>query len=138
MQSVIDTNVLIFDAVEDSIYHNQAEGLLERLKTWLIPTIVLLEFIYVLSKHGIKANIIKELLLQYIEDPRARIIVVNANHILSGLDIIISEDKSLTHINDKAILQTAIKLKAPISTFDRKLRNQAKKHGVVVLPERID
>ncbi len=137
MQSVIDTNVFIFDAVEDSLYHSQAEEILDELKTWLIPTIVLFEFIFALNKQGVKARVIRELLMQYVMDPRARIVKLSVNDIISGLDTIISENKTSTHINDKTILQIAIRLKAPLSTFDKKLRRQARKFGVMVLPEEI-
>lgn len=46
MKAVIDTNVLIYDTLEDSVFHEEARGLLERLEEWLIPLIVVYEYIW--------------------------------------------------------------------------------------------
>ena len=44
MKAVIDTNILIYDLVEDSELHKEAEELLDSLEEWLIPSLVIHEF----------------------------------------------------------------------------------------------
>jgi len=44
MKAVIDTNILIYDLVEDSEFHKEAGELLDSLEEWLIPSLVIHEF----------------------------------------------------------------------------------------------
>jgi hypothetical protein len=53
MRAVIDTSVLIYDLVEDSEFHKEAEELLDSLEEWLIPSIVVHEFVWFLRANGI-------------------------------------------------------------------------------------
>jgi len=48
MRAAIDTNVLIYDLVEDSEFHKEAEELLDSLEEWLITSIVVHELVWFL------------------------------------------------------------------------------------------
>ena len=52
MKAVIDTNVLVYDTFEDSLYHKEARKLLDDLDVWIIPIIVIHK--YGLGLKGIK------------------------------------------------------------------------------------
>jgi predicted nucleic acid-binding protein len=41
-EAVVDTNVLVYDTFEDSLYHETAARLLDNLDRWLVPLIVIL------------------------------------------------------------------------------------------------
>jgi len=45
MKALIDTNVLVYDTFEDSIYHAEAKKLLDSLDRWIIPSIVIHEYV---------------------------------------------------------------------------------------------
>lgn len=45
LEAVIDTNVLVCDTFEDSIHHEGAARLLDSLDHWLIPPIVIYEYV---------------------------------------------------------------------------------------------
>ena len=47
MEAVIDTNVLIYEFIEDSEYHNEAKEVLNKIDIIIIPEMVINEFIYV-------------------------------------------------------------------------------------------
>ena len=64
MEAVIDTNVLIYEFIEDSEYHNDVKEVLNMLDNIIIPEIVINEFIYVSSKIGVPFNIIKNKILE--------------------------------------------------------------------------
>ncbi len=50
--------------------------------------------------------------------------------------ILLKQDRlPLLRYNDMVILSIAIRLRAPLATFDKKLRTQAEKTNVKVLPE---
>jgi len=137
MRAVIDTNVLIYDCVEDSIYHNEASSALDALRSWYIPTIVLYEFIWFFRAEKLNIDEVYELIMQYLEDPRCKIVPIKANIFIDALNLIRNEKLSLARINDKTIAFTAKSLKMPIITFDDKLRKQATKIGVKILPAKI-
>ena len=53
-KAVIDTNVLIYDLFEDSMYHKEASSILDMLEAWIIPTIVIHEFIWFIKGLGLE------------------------------------------------------------------------------------
>ena len=137
MHAVIDTNVLIYDTVEDSEKHDDVEELLESLGAWLIPTLVLYEYVWFFKRQGLEVNDVKELVEGYISDPLCRILVDNGTPLKKALEIITSQELSLARFNDMLILSHAIHEKAPLATFDRKLRENAEEFKIRVLPEKI-
>ena len=56
MRVVIDTNVLVYDTFEDSLYHLEAKNILDSLEKWIIPTIVIHEYVWVLKSLKIPVN----------------------------------------------------------------------------------
>lgn len=53
MEAIVDTNILVYEMVEDSIYHEEVVDRLGRLERVHIPTNILIEFILVLKKLGV-------------------------------------------------------------------------------------
>ncbi len=134
-KAVIDTNVIIYDVFEDSLYHKEASSILNLLEIWIIPTIVIHEFIWFLKGLGLGIKESYEIILQYINNEKSIIKPISSYHIREALNTILVENTSLSKYNDKLILTTAIEEKTPIATFDKKLRSQAKRLGVRVIPE---
>ena len=62
MHAVIDTSVLVYDTVEDSEKHSDAEELLESLDGWLIPSLVLYEYVWFFKRQGIEGVRLRGLL----------------------------------------------------------------------------
>ena len=134
MRLVIDTNVLIYDTVEDSEHHEEAEEILENNSPWLIPLIVIYETIWFFIKIKLSLEELKEVLLGYLRDPRTKIINERGELTLEALDMLIKQKISPKNFNDMLILNTAIKHKAALATFDKKLKTIALKNNVKVLP----
>jgi len=44
VKAVIDTNVLVYDTIEDSNFHEEVRDKLYKLEKWIIPSVVLEEF----------------------------------------------------------------------------------------------
>ena len=136
-RAVIDTNVLVYDAFTDTVFHKEAATTLETLDEWVIPSIVIHEFVWVLRELGLEPNIILEFVQQYLFHRKAKFVPELKEQITAALEHVIAEQLSISRYNDKVILTHALKMNVPIATFDRKLRNQAKKVGVRVLPIKI-
>lgn len=134
-RAVIDTNILIYDIFEDSLYHREASSVLDALEEWVIPTIVIHELAWFMKGLGLRAEVSRDIIMQYIENERTIVKPVLAHHIRKALIIITSEGLTLSRYNDKLILAIAAEEKIPLASLDRKLRSQAKKHGLDVIPE---
>ncbi len=132
MHAVIDTNVLIYDVVEDSKFHESAKELLDNLKRWLIPTITVYEFVWFFRDHNFNADETKDFLEQYIHSPKCKVIPDNGEFTSRAFELL--EGSSLSRFNDMVILAVAERYGA-IATFDRKLRSKAKKMNILILLE---
>ena len=132
--AVIDTNVLIYDLVEDSVYHVEASGLLDGLGKWYIPMIVFHELVWVLRELGVSVGDVLDLVSQYAFSRKAVVVCEEFLDVISSLKTIASEGLSLSRYNDKVILHVACRLKMPLATFDRRLRMQANRMGLITLP----
>ncbi len=132
MHAVIDTNVLIYDVVEDSKYHKSAKELLDDLEQWLIPTITIYEFVWFFRGQNFNADETKELLEQYMNSPKCKVVPDNGEFTNRAFELL--KGSSLSRFNDMIILAVAERYKV-IATFDRKLRSKAKKLDILILPE---
>jgi len=72
-EAVIDTNVLVYDTFEDSVYHESASQLLDDLDRWLIPLISIYEYVWLLKGLSISLVDVKEKLLEYAVCEKCRI-----------------------------------------------------------------
>ncbi len=135
-KAVIDTNVLIYDLFEDSLHHEEASKVLDNLETWVIPSIVVHELIWFLKGLGLGARKSHELVLQYLDNEKTTLKPVKHHHIKKALNTILNENLSLSRYNDKLILAVATEEETPIATFDKKLRQQASKLNIPVIPKK--
>ena len=133
-KAVIDTNVLIYDLFEDSIYHDDASKLLDALSSWIIPSIVIHELAWFLRGLNIDEQLAINAIFQYIIHHKSRIVPIGVDDVTKALNAIKQEGISLNRYNDKVILTVALRLKTPLASFDRKLRNEAIKSGITVMP----
>jgi len=133
MKAVIDTNVLVYDTFEDSIYHKKAKEILDRLDEWFIPAIVIHEYIWLLKSLNIKIKDIVEKVEEYLYNEKTKLINERREDIFNAINIIYKEGKKAAKYNDKVILSIAMNLKAPVATFDKKLLSQANNFKVGIL-----
>jgi len=130
MRAVIDTNVLIYDLAEDSEFHKEAEELLDGLEEWLIPSIVVHDFVWFLRAIGID-NV--EYVRSYVTNERAKILCDDDDVIGRALEILIRERLSSSRYNDVVILAHAMENESPLATKDKALKGLARRHGVEVI-----
>ncbi|ADC65023.1 PilT protein domain protein [Ferroglobus placidus DSM 10642] len=134
MRAIIDTNVLVYDTFEDSEYHKEARRLLNGLDIWMIPTIVLHEYVWVLKALNVNPNDVLYKVEEYCSHYKSKIISERLSDVTYALETVASEGLSLSRYNDKVILSIAVREKVNLATFDEKLRKQALSKGVNVIP----
>jgi len=134
---VIDTNVLIYDTVEDSKYHDTAKEILDSIDPWSIPSIVIYEYVWFFKRQNYGPKEVKTLLKNYLTDPRKKIITDDGDHSINSFNILEDENLSLKHFNDMIILSSTKGSDRSIATFDGKLRSIADRYDVELIPETI-
>ena len=132
MSAVVDTNVLVFDTFSDSEFHVEARKALERLDLWLLPSIVLHEYVWALR--GLKADLafaskkVEEYLLaeKCSFSPDSEVDLLFATRGAS----------SYAKYNDFLILSQAKRLGLPLFSFDEELNKVARRNAVRVFDHR--
>ena len=132
MEAVIDTNVLIYEFIEDSEYHNDVKEVLNMLDNIIIPEIVINEFIYVSSKIGVSFNIIKNKILEIYNSYQSEIIEIKNDYII---DIInnFSNIYEFKNFNDVIISFISKAKDIPLFTFDNNLKKYCTKNKIKLL-----
>ncbi len=137
MRAVVDTNVLIYDTYEDSLHHVLASQLLDELDEWVIPLIVLYEYVWFLKGMGEGAEVTLEKLEDYTLSDKSHVYREDDSVLRRAISTLMRDRLTLGKFNDEVILRIALEEDLPLATFDRRLRLRAKRTGVKVLPPQI-
>ena len=125
----MDTNVLVFDTYEDSELHEQAREKLEEAEAWVLPGIVVHEYVWALR--GLKARLSfgRDKVEEYLLSDKATFSSDTQDDILFAT----REASSISRYNDYLILSHARRSGAHLLTFDADLKRDAQKVGVNIL-----
>ena len=135
MRVLVDTNVLVYDTVEDSEYHSDASAIIDNATELVIPSIVVHEYVWVLARRlAVSLNLISMKLREYLEDPRVKYLLEDLGIYERAFKMMIEDGASAAEMNDYIILSTAINERAALATFDRDLAKRAVKRGIRVMP----
>jgi len=126
VEAVIDTNVLVGDYLEDSKFHVPAKKTLDDLDRWLVPSVVLVEFVYTLRQLGVSDHLVGKKVSEILDDEKMNVVSIGASEVRDAIHIIDSEGASLGRFNDKLILSVAKRRGKRLATFDRGLRSQCR------------
>jgi len=127
VEAVIDTNVLVYDTMEDSSFHEDVRDKLYRLEKWVVPSVVLEEFALVLMQLKVKESFIRDKILEILLNEKTEIATLSKQHFIDSIDIISREKVSVNKLNDKLIVSVAKAKKSPIFTYDKEIKRQWKK-----------
>ncbi len=130
MECVIDTNVLVYEMVENSDFHEKAEELFDSMNRCIIPTTVIEEFVRVLGNMDVKEVIIYERLEELLNTTKIEIIPISHSNMSEATKSILKHKLSFRRFNDELILSVAKSEKMPLFTFDRKLISRCNDEGV--------
>ena len=135
MKLLPDTNVLIYDTVEDSEYHAIASEIIDKATQIYIPSIVIHEYIWVMLKLlQAPLNIVEIKLHEYLDDPRTVYMLESVDILTNALKMLAEDKQSVREVNDYIILSTVQKYGLILATFDEKLRKIAISRNVKVVP----
>ncbi len=135
MRLLPDTNVLIYDTVEDSEHHDEAAKVVDEAKEIFIPSIVVHEYLWAMLKIVQAApSFVALKVREYLEDPRTTYMLEPMDAITEALRMLEADRESVKEINDYVILATALHYDLTLATFDRKLKKRALRRGLRTVP----
>lgn len=132
MEALVDSNVYVYRAIEDSLHHARARELLEELSGWVVPVLVLHEVIWTLHELLGRGPTL-EFVTRLLRNAKLRVVPVLERDVRWAIAEIESEELSLSRYNDKVVLAVARRLRVPLLSFDKQLLAQAAKRGVQVI-----
>jgi len=135
MRLLPDTNLLVYDTVENSENHNDAAKIIDEAEKIIVPSIVIHEYIWVMLR-VVQAplSFIAFKVCEYLEDPRVIYMLETADVIVGALKMLEENKEDSREINDYIILAMALRQKSTLATFDQKLRKKALEKGLEVAP----
>jgi len=122
----VDTNVLVFDTYSDSEVHEDASRKLEEIDGWILPGIVIHEYVWALRGLDAKLSFAQEKVMEYLLADKASF----SSDLRDDVLFATREASSFTRYNDFLILSHARRLGAPLLTFDEDLKRDARRVGV--------
>ena len=128
-RAVFDTSAMFAAVVRNDAHHVPARETFARTTECLLPTTVVTELAYLFWKHGISADVLEAVL----NNPKTKIICDETAQ-KKAISEVGERGISLLRINDIATIQTAKAINVPLVSFDRQLREEAKKKGITVYP----
>lgn len=135
MRLLPDTNVLIYDTVEDSEHHEEAATVIDEAREVIIPSIVVHEYIWAMFKIvQVPPSFLVIKLREYLGDPRVAYVLEPARVLIEALEMLEEDGESLREANDYVILAASLHYGSKLATFDGKLRARAVRRGIEVVP----
>ncbi|UXD21769.1 twitching motility protein PilT [Ignicoccus pacificus DSM 13166] len=132
MRVLLDTNVLIYDSVEDSPFHEEASRIVDENEIAL-SDLIIHEFIWVMLKLGAPPLFIREKLKEYLQELNTLLIHGSLSVYSKALKYLETEGISYKRVNDLIIVFTAKEYDLKLATFDKRLASLARRMGIEVL-----
>lgn len=133
MEYLVDTNILVYETVLDSIYHDEVAANLERLGRVYVPTLTLIELAIVLHRLRLNNELIIERIREIMTEDRYTLVDISAEDLENALSTLEKEGKGVSTLNDKIILSVAKRLRLGVYTYDKKLKKQCMQNNISTL-----
>ena len=133
MTILVDTNVLVYDAIENSPHHDNASKLIDNSGDPLINSLSIIELGFVLPRYGLDNESVRMKLEELLHSDYFTVSWLSIG-MLEGASTFIAEN-GLTYrdFNDWIIAFDAHSRNIPLVTFDKTLSKKCKNLGVQVI-----
>ena len=133
MTILVDTNVLVYDAIENSPHHDNASNLIDKSDDPLINSLSIIELGFVLPRYGLDNESVRMKLEELLHSDYFTVSWLSSG-MLEGTSTFIAENGlTFRDFNDWIIAFDAHSRNIPIVTFDKTLSKKCKNLGVKVI-----
>ncbi|BFH74226.1 PIN domain-containing protein [Sulfurisphaera javensis] len=124
--AIVDTNVLIYDFVSNSPFHEEARKKLESLEALVVLPNILVEFILVSI---LKLKINEEIVRKKVEEILRQSVIVRVRK----RDFVEALNLNVKDINDALLVSVAKRLNLPVMSYDSDVKELCEKVGVKIV-----
>ena len=135
MTILLDTNVLVYDAIENSPHHKVAVDIIDESKDPVVNSISIIELGFVLPRYGIENNGVQKKLGELLNGDYFTISWINGRMLKGASEFIVENKLSFREFNDWIIAYDAHFRSIPLATFDVSLSRKCKRLGIKVAEE---
>ncbi|MDV3243578.1 MAG: PIN domain-containing protein [Nitrososphaerales archaeon] len=126
-EAVVDTSVLLDAIVEQTQRHSQAREQLAGLTKIRVPSVVLYELVWVLHRLGVPPEAVRSAVEALLQNSKVTVASDDGRFTVRAIGRIVDEKLKLSDFDDKVVLETALKERLPLITYDKELEREARK-----------
>ena len=133
MTTLVDTNVLVYDAIENSPHHDRASDLIDESEDPIINSLSIVELGFVLPRYGIDNDSVRMKLEELLHSDYFTISWISGKMLEGASVYMVENGLSFKDFNDLIIAYDAHLRNVPLVTFDNALSKKCKKLGIQVI-----
>ncbi|MEM0134576.1 MAG: PIN domain-containing protein [Thermoplasmatales archaeon] len=132
MTTLFDTNILVYDAIENSPYHDLACELIDESEDPIMNSLSIVELGFVLPRYGIDNGSVRLKIEELLHSDYFTISWLSGKMLKGVSTFIVENSLSFKDFNDWVIAYDAHSRDVPLVTFDSTLSKKCKKLGIKV------
>ena len=133
MTTLVDTNVLVYDAIENSPHHDRASELIDESEDPIINSLSIVELGFVLPRYGIDNDSVRMKLEELLHSDYFTVSWISGKMLEGASVFMVESGLSFKDFNDWIIAYDAHSRDVPLVTFDNTLSKKCKKLGIQVI-----
>ena len=133
MTTLVDTNVLVYDAIENSPHHDRASELIDESEDPIINSLSIVELGFVLPRYGVDNDSVRMKLEELLHSDYFTVSWISGKMLEGASVFMVESGLSFKDFNDWIIAYDAHSRDVPLVTFDNTLSKKCKKLGIQVI-----
>ena len=133
MTTLVDTNVLVYDSIENSPHHDRARDIIDESKDPLINSLSIIELGFVLPRYGIGNGDVHIKIEELLHGDYFTVSWLSGKMLEDASAFMVENELNFRNFNDWIIAYDAHSRNVPLVTFDKSLSKKCKKLGIGVI-----
>ena len=133
MTVLVDTNVLVYDTIENSPHHDSASEFVDESEDPIINSLSIVELGFVLPRYGIDNESVRMKTEELLHSDYFTVSWLSWKMMEKVSSFMVENKLSFRDFNDWIRAYDAYSRKVPLATFDKILQKKCKKLGIQVI-----
>ena len=133
MTVLVDTNVLVYDTIENSPHHDSASEFIDESEDPIINSLSIVELGFVLPRYGLDNESVRMKTEELLHSDYFTVFWLSEKMMEKVSSFMVENKLSFRDFNDWIIAYDAYSRKVPLVTFDKILQKKCKKLGIQVI-----
>ena len=132
MTVLVDTNVLVYDTIENSPQHSSASNFIDKSEDPIINSLSIVELGFVLPRYGIDNESVRRKIEELLHSEYFTVSWLSRKMMEKTSVFMVENNLSFRDFNNWIIAYDAYSWNIPLVTFDKILYNKCRKLGIQV------